>query len=147
MNEKHLRMFKATSPLIGPVVLKMIEAEFTARKLSYERCGTGFDICYKVGKDSHSTILYIHNLMFEILTVDRDANPLEFDERILKSDYCMHKIAGQVASKLFVLFAWLDGKSAKEIADMVQTEGNYERFRLVEQETPAPIASEASGKT
>lgn len=47
---------------------------------------------------------YLHNLFLEIATVDRDENPLRFDENLRDFDYFLAKTARVVESKLNVLF-------------------------------------------
>jgi hypothetical protein len=54
---------------------------------------------------------YLHNLLLEIATIDRDENPLRFDDRLVDFDYFAKKTARIIESKLKILFKLLSART------------------------------------
>jgi hypothetical protein len=76
--------------------------------------------------------LYLRNLLFEIVTVDRDAEPLVFDETILDFGIFMNKTVHLVASKLKILFHLLSEEDVEAAFDKITQEAkNYQRIRIL----------------
>lgn len=87
-------------------------------------------------KDSKGGIPYSSKFMFyntflEILMVNRDDDPMEFDPKILENkDYIFNKIASVVGSRLSLVLGMLDGKTAQEVFD--EKPHRFERINIKE---------------
>lgn len=74
-----------------------------------------------------------HNTFLEIFTVDRDADPLEFDEELDGDDqYIFDKIGSIIGGRLDLILGMLDGKTVEELYD----EDRYERISKKTIEVP-----------
>jgi len=78
-----------------------------------------------------------YNTFLEILTVDRDDDPLVFDPEILSDkEHIFHKISEVLSGRLTLLIGLLDGKSTEEIYN--ENPGQYERIRKKEVSSDEP---------
>jgi hypothetical protein len=67
----------------------------------------------------------------EIATVDRDENPIRFDENLRAFDYFLAKMARVIQSKLNVLFKLLAEENPDiALEKITQMAKDYERIRI-----------------
>lgn len=86
-------------------------------------------------EDGGTSILHVYNLCMEIVSVDRDEEPMRFDESILDEEKFISKMAQVIESKLRILRAIIEAGSlegAQEIMEKFADEhgGKYERLRF-----------------
>ena len=73
---------------------------------------------------------YLQNLFLGIATVDRDREPLKFDERLKDTELLVGKIAHCVESKLRVFFLLLDETDIDAALNKIARDAEqYERVR------------------
>lgn len=96
--------------------------------------GKGLRLVYeiKLAKSSLGADFYFHNLFLEIATKDRDAELLEFDEKLLDFEYFLFKTLSMVESKLRPLLLVMNEKNiGKGIEKMMELAPQYERLRAI----------------
>lgn len=94
----------------------------------------GLALVFEVYKDNSSPRVEFHfyNLFLEIATKDRDAEALEFDERLLDFGYFLCKTLRIVESKLGPLLLVMSEENAgKGIEKMMELAPRYERLRAI----------------
>ena len=77
--------------------------------------------------------LRLGNTLAEFLTLDRDANPIRFDPRLLDDDFAGQKLDDIVKSRLDIAWALATSRSPKEVRRKVECIGkNMARLRMWE---------------
>ncbi len=127
-NERISQFINLVAPFVCVIVSTMIR--ILGCQLSHRKSGINTVFTIKAGDKEIE--LYLQNLLFEIVTVDRDAKPLVFDEKILEPEIFLDKTFGIVASKLKVLLYLLSEEDAESaINKITQDSKNYERIRII----------------
>ena len=93
----------ATSEFIKDVVKGILE---TAGGEVTEQ-SKGLNLCYDIQYEGKKACLFFRNLYLEIATKDRDAEPLEFDEKLSDFDYFLVKTKNVIYLKLKMLLELL----------------------------------------
>jgi len=107
----------------------LLRAGFTVSERG-EGLGLVFEI--KLARSSLGAEFYFHNLFLEIATKDRDAELLEFDERLVDLGYFPSKTLRMVESKLRPLLLVISEKNVgKGIEKMMGLAPQYERLRVI----------------
>ena len=115
------------------VVVDIVSTILQSTDCEFEHKGKGLDMVFSIKRDEKEVQFYMHNLLLEIATVDRDERSLRFDEKLLDFDYFMHKTNQVINSKLQIIFELLfenDIDKAKE--NIVRLGDDYERIRIWE---------------
>ena len=74
---------------------------------------------------------FLQNLLLEIATVDRDEEPLRFDERLTDFSFFLSKTADLIQSKLRILLHLMEEEDTESAAKKIQAESDgYERIRI-----------------
>jgi len=125
--EKINRFLYMASPIIIHIIRTILQS------LTYEVIlkGQGINIVFSIKQNEKEAVFYLHNLFLEIATIDRDVQPLMFDEKLRDFDYFMTKMGQLIASKLNVLlqvFGHEDLEAA--IENIVKDSKQYERIRI-----------------
>jgi len=96
-----------------------------------EAVTTSVIVCQVIRKDSCWVRFCLHNLLLEIATIDRDEQPLRFDQKLRNIDYFARKTAQIAESKLRILFELLaEDNLDKAIDSITQEANNYQRIRI-----------------
>ena len=66
--------------------------------------GRGLDLSLLIKSGKKKTKFFLHNLFLEIATVDRDDDPLRFDERLRDFDFFLAKMTRLAQNKLKIIF-------------------------------------------
>lgn len=95
--------------------------------------GENLDLRYEIGYHGRVAVLYFRNLYLEIATVDRDAEPLEFDEKLRDFGYFSSKAVHVIKSKLTPLMQMLEATDLDEtIGEILE---NFSGERIVVEKT------------
>jgi hypothetical protein len=99
--------------------------------MDIEQEGHGLDTAFCTRSGGKEAKFFMHNLLLEIATIDRDEEPLRFDENLRDLDYFAAKTARVVESKLNVLFHLLGQDDVEAaIENIAQDAKQYERVRI-----------------
>ena len=83
--------------------------------------------------------MYLQNLLLEIATVDRDQDPLQFDENMRDLDYFLAKLVNLTESKLKILLHFFAEEDIDTAIDNISLDAKqYERIRIwqIDQKKP-----------
>jgi len=114
----------ATTRAIAEITRKLLEmcgCEVTA-------IGEALDLQYDVRYGDMKAVLYFRNLYLEIATVDRDAEPLQFDEKLRDYNYFSAKATHIIRSRLEILLKMLESKDTDRTIDEIFNEFDGERI-------------------
>ncbi|OHB52630.1 MAG: hypothetical protein A2Y12_03680 [Planctomycetes bacterium GWF2_42_9] len=116
---------------IAPIVLLTLESTFAENGIEFKLVGKGLDSKYQLKKGSLECSMFLHNLFLEVATVDRDATPLKYNNRMDDNEMLLARIIEIVDSKLAPLLLLIAGKDADEIERLAkQSHPGYERFNI-----------------
>jgi hypothetical protein len=116
---------------VSPVIVEVTRAVLQVRGCEVEEEGSGLDLAFSIKFSRKELKFYMQNLLLEIVTVDRDEEPLRFDEGLRDFDYFMTKMARAINSKLCVLFHLLkEDDFEAAIENICKDAKDYERIRI-----------------
>lgn len=117
--------------LVSPIVARIVKMLLESTGLQVQQEGKGLDLAFSVKKDDKEAKMYLHNLLLEIATIDRDEQPLRFDANLQDFDFFLAKTARLVESKLKILFHILGEEDTDAaIENIIQDAKQYERVRI-----------------
>lgn len=117
--------------LIVPTVVGVIRTILEKLNFKVKEEGEGFGLAFSIKKGNTEAKFYLQNLLLEIATIDRDEQPLRFDENLRDFDYFLTKIARLTESKLNVLFHLLGQEDVDAaIENITKDSKQYERIRI-----------------
>ena len=116
---------------VSPVIVEVTRAILQALGCEVKEEGSGLDLAFSIKFSRKELKFYLQNLLLEIVTVDRDEEPLRFDEGLKEFDYFMAKMARAINSKLCVLFHLLkEDDFEAAIENICNDAKDYERIRI-----------------
>lgn len=114
-----------------PIVVEIIRAALQSSGWQVKEEGKGLDLAFYVKVGEKEIKFYLRNLLLEIASIDRDEQPLRFDENMADFDYFLAKTTRLTQSKLKVLFQLLDEEDVdKAIENISKDAKQYERIRI-----------------
>jgi hypothetical protein len=117
--------------LVAPLVFEITKKVLQSFGWQVIQKGSGLDTVFSIKAGDKEVEFYLHNLLLEIATVDRDEEPLVFDERLRDFDYFVEKAARITESKLKILFKLLAEENADTaIEKITQMAKDYQRIRI-----------------
>jgi len=117
---------------VTPIVVDLVQAILKSTDWRIECKCKGLDTSFSIKAGDKETVFYLHNLLLEIASIDRDQNPTRFDERLRDFDYFIEKTIRLTESKLKILFQLFGNDDIdKAIENIEQTAGHYERIRIL----------------
>ena len=117
--------------LVSPIVARFVKMLLESSGLQVQQEGKGLDLAFSVKKDGKETKMYLQNLLLEIVTIDRDEQPLRFDENLRDFDFFLAKTARLVQSKLKILFHILGEEDVEAAIEKISQDARqYERVRI-----------------
>lgn len=131
-NHKIATFLSATAQAIEEIVSKLL-AMCGCEVLA---SGQGLKLQYDVTYDGIKAVFYFRNLFLEIATVDRDAEPLQFDEKLRDYRYFVSKASFIIKSKLEILLKLLKSKDTDKTIDEIFAEFNGERILIEKVNNP-----------
>ena len=117
--------------LVSPVVVNIVKTILQTLGCDVREEGSGLDLTFHIKSEGKEVRFFLNNLLLEIATVDRDEDPLQFDENLRDFNYFLRKTAHVVESKLNVLFQ-LFGQDDIEAAmeNITKDAKQYQRIRI-----------------
>jgi len=130
-NQNEIAKINHFLSLVLPIVIELLRTILRATGCEVKEEGTGPDLVFSIKSGQKHVEFYLQNLLLEIATVDRDEEPLRFDERLQDFDFFIAKTAHVVQSKLAVLFHLLGQEDVDAaIENISQNAKQYERIRI-----------------
>ena len=127
-NDQRISYFLAA---VAPIVVKYVMMLLRAAGFETKKEGSGLDTSLDVSKENRQARMYLQNLFLEIATIDRDEQPLRFDERLKDFDFFLEKTTNLTASKLKVLFHLFAEEDMNTVIENISREAkNYQRIRI-----------------
>jgi len=116
---------------VGPIVVGITKAILQALGCEVKEEGSGLDLVFSLKSGGKTLKFYVQNLLLEIVTIDRDQEPLRFDEGLTDFDYFLAKMAHAISSKLRVVFEVPKQEDLEAaIENICKDAKNYERIRI-----------------
>jgi hypothetical protein len=103
-DQKEMTQINQFLCMITPIVTSQVRMLLESAGLQVEEEGFGLDAGFSIKSAQRQLKFYLQNLLLEIATIDRDQQPLRFDQNLRDLDYFAAKTAQVVESKLNVLF-------------------------------------------
>ena len=116
---------------VSPVIIRQVKMLLQSTGLEVKEEGGGSDLAFSIKSGEKEIKFYLHNLLLEIATVDRDEAQLRFDENLRDFDYFLAKMVRTVESKLRVLFHLFGEEDVDTaIENIARDAKQYERIRI-----------------
>jgi hypothetical protein len=117
--------------IVLPLVVDVTKRILQSLDFQVTEKGRGLDTVFTVKAAEKEAEFHLHNLFLEIATIERDEEPLRFDEKLRDFDYFLAKMARTLESKLRVLFH-LFGEENVDMAieNIARDSKQYERIRI-----------------
>jgi len=116
---------------ILPIVAEIVKTALQSSNLNVNQEGFGLDMAFSIKAGEKEIKFYLHNLLLEIATVDRDEVPLRFDENLRDFDFFLAKTIHLTESKLKVLFHLLREDDVQVALKNITLDAKqYERIRI-----------------
>jgi hypothetical protein len=125
--------------LMSPIIIEIVKTILQTLGCDVREEGSGLDLAFHIKSEGKEVQFFLNNLLLEIATVDRDEDPLQFDENLRDFDYFLAKTARLIASKLNVLFHFFGEEDVDAaIENITKDAKQYERIRIwkVDQKGP-----------
>ena len=129
-----------------PVVADVVRTFLQALDWEVQEEGRGLDSAFTIELGEKKIKFFMHNLLLEIATVDRDENPLRFDEGLRDFDYFLAKTTRIVGGRLWILLQLVSQDDVEAaIEKLSRKAGQYERLRIWRFDDKGPAS--APGKS
>jgi len=130
-NDNEIKRINNFLSMAGPLILELVSAILRALGSEVKKEGLGLDSAFLVKCGNGEIKFYVHNLLLEIATRDRDEEPLRFDERLSDFDYFVAKTGRIIQSKIDILGYLTSGKDLERALDDITARADkYERIRI-----------------
>ena len=117
--------------LISPIVADVVRTFLQAIKLQVTEQGSGLDLAFQIRLGEKEAKLFLHNLLLEIATIDRDEEPLRFDERLNDFESFLKKATHLTSGRLCMLLRLLGEDDLDKAVESICADANqYERIRI-----------------
>ena len=108
-----------------------MEQLLKALHLDAKRKGQGLDMVFCIRHGNNDIEFHMHNLLLEIASIDRDENPMRFDDRLGDFEYFVSKTNRIVAGKLQVLLELVSKEDFDKAKESIAKLGNqFSRIRI-----------------
>lgn len=130
-NHKQITKINYFLQMVSPIVVDVVKRILQSLDFQVKEKGRGLDLVFIIKREEKKAEFYLKNLFLEIVSVDRDEEPLRFDENLQDFDYFLAKMVRITESKLRVLFH-LFGEDDVEAAieNISKDTRQYERIRI-----------------
>lgn len=114
-----------------PVMTGFVESVLRSTQSQITRHGQGLKTYFSIRTGDSEARFYMQNLLLEIATLDRDAQPLKFDQGLENFDYFTDKAIRVTQAKMKVLCELLSKDNIDDaIKSIEKSAGQYERLRI-----------------
>ena len=118
--------------VVTPSIVKSLKASLESAGLQVTEQLLGNDPALSIKKGKLEIKFFLMNLLLEIATVDRDEEPMRFDDRLRDFKYYTNKMLSTVHGKLKILSAVLSQDDLSKIAqDLDKFAHEFERIRVI----------------
>ena len=131
--EEDLEILKIGNFLSGvqPIVVEYVRTILKPHGFEIQETGSGLNISLSIKSKGKEVTFCLCNLLLEIATVDRDTEPLKFDERILDFPSFLLKLAHLTEAKLRILFCILEEDNPEAAIKRIEANSaGYERILI-----------------
>ena len=130
-NQKEIQKINRFLCMVSAVVTEIVKTILQSLDYEVNQKGHGLDLVFTIKKGEKQAEFYLQNLLLEIATIDRDENPMRFDEKLRDFDYFLTKTCHLVESKLNVLFHLFGEEDVDAaIENIAKDAKQYERIRI-----------------
>jgi hypothetical protein len=117
--------------LVSPMVTDSLKKLLQAVGFQVKQEGSNLNTELIIQKNKKKAEMYLHNLLLEIATIDRDEEPLRFDENLRDFDFFLYKTAGLVQSKIRPLLYFFEEEDMHTALEKITLDAkHYERVRI-----------------
>ena len=121
---------------VFPLVAGIVQIILQTLGCSVVQKGCGTDLVFLIKLNGKETGFFIYNLLLEIATVDRDAEPLIYDENLCEGEYFLVKMFGLIRSKVNILLKLMGQDDIDAaIEEIAKDADKYDRIRIVKFDT------------
>ena len=114
-----------------PIVADVVRTFLRAFDWRVAEEGEWLDLAFSVKSGPKEAKFFLHNLLLEIATIDRDENPLRFDDRLRDFEYFLAKTTRLLHSKMWILLQLLGQDDVDGAIENICKDANlYERLRI-----------------
>jgi hypothetical protein len=126
-NEKIGRFICLVSPMVTGSLKRLLQAV----GFQVKQKGSNLNTELIIQKGEKKAEMYLRNLLLEIATIDRDEEPLRFDERLQDFDFFAAKTVQLTQSKLKILFHLFAEEDMNAVIENISRDAkDYERIRI-----------------
>ena len=122
--------------VLAPFIQETVKRSLVASGFEVVASGKGFNLSYDIRHEDKRAVFYFRNMYLEIATIDRDTEPLQFDERLGDYRYFLSKTFNVIKSKLDILHKLLKSKDTDKTIDEIFAEFNGGRILIEKVENP-----------
>jgi len=116
---------------VSPIVADVIKRFLQLSGYEVQQQGQGLKLAFSIKKGKKEAKMYIENLLLEIATVDRDQEPLRFDENLRDFNFFLAKLVNLTESKLKILLHFFAEEDIDAAIDNISLDAKqYERIRI-----------------
>ena len=117
--------------MVSPVIVGHVKMLLQSTGAKVRERGRGPDLAFYIKSGKKEVKFFLHNLLMEIATVDRDEEPLRFDERLHDFEFFLAKTTRLTQSKLNILFHLLGEENVDAAVERISQDAmQYERIRI-----------------
>jgi len=117
--------------LVSPIVVGQVKMILQSTGLEVKEEGCSADLAFSIKTGEKEVKFYLQNLLLEIATIDRDGQPLRFDENLRDFEFFLTKTTRLTESKLNVLFRLLGEENIDTAIERISQDAKqYERIRI-----------------
>ena len=130
-NQKEIERINRFICLVSPIVAESIKNLLRLAGLEVSQQSQGLSTVLSIEKDDKQAKMYLHNLLLEIATIDRDEEPLRFDARLRDFNFFTAKTVRLTQSKLKIFFHLFAEEDMDAVIENISQEAkDYERIRI-----------------
>jgi hypothetical protein len=117
--------------VISPIVTGVVRTFLQALDLPTTEEGSSLDMAFHIKLGEKEAKFFLRNLLLEIATIDRDEEPLRFDERLADFDFFLKKATQLTSDRLYILLRLLSENDLDKAVENICADPNqYERIRI-----------------
>lgn len=141
-NQKEMAQINNFLRLTSPLIVGQVKLLLQSAGLEVKEEGHASDLAFAIKSDEKEAKFFLQNLLLEIATVDRDEEPLRFDERLRDFDFFLAKTAQLIESKLRILFqVFAEDDVDAALENISKCADQYERIRIWRFDKDKPTSS------
>jgi len=130
-NQTEIKRINKFLYFVAPIITAQVKTLLHLASLKVKQESHGLDLVFSISSGKKEVQFHLQNLLLEIATIDRDDEPLRFDENLRDFDYFVTKTVRVTQSKLNVLFHFLGEEDVDAaIENITKDAKQFERVRI-----------------